>query len=551
MTGGIIQLAAYGIEDLFITGTPQITFFKVVYRRHTNFSTEQIPQYFTNQQVNFGKKVSLTISKNGDLMSNINLIVTLPQINQIQSDAKFAWVRKVGFAMIKTVEIEINSNMIDRHYGEWLAIWAELTGATSKNYSKAFDKMIGNTPELTNFTSSKPQTTLYIPLQFWFCRAIGLALPIVSLQYCDIRLNVEFNNADTCYNIAPSHYIKCKGDIVNFLPYEYIEQKIGTKIFAGQFVSFDTITKNLYYLSLSNNLLAGVPTTEINKSKYSIIGLSSGFTIMPESIDLTTNTQLSKTYLYAKIPTLVLSGCFVLINFHYVDEEERHSFLTSKQEYLIEQLYYTPSVLMNNVNQNIKLNVNQPCKMLIWIKQLQYISDYAMDYFNYTDSFRHKYNISNLYTGEKGSIVDHAFVPDPNNYKHVTDNVLYSNLEPEQVVGDNLSVNESLLLNGRERISKRSYDYYAYVQQMQHFKNVTTSGINMYCFSLMPELIQPMGTCNMSQIETIEIQMQLKQLASSNGVYFRAYGLCLNILRISNGLASPVFIDGGIINKNI
>lgn len=129
MTGALIQLVAYGIDDLYLTHDPQVTYFKVVYRRHTNFTAEAIVQPFINE-ANFGKKSTSVLSKNADLAGgNSYLVVTLPKVQTVNDEkAKFAWVKRVGFAIIKTIEIEINGRIIDRHYGEWLNLWAELTG---------------------------------------------------------------------------------------------------------------------------------------------------------------------------------------------------------------------------------------------------------------------------------------------------------------------------------------------------------------------------------------------------------------------------------------
>lgn len=174
MTGGLMQLVAIGQEDLFLTYKPQITFFKIVYRRHTNFSIEQIPQYFTGE-IDFGQKISCTVSRDGDLVGKMYLVITLPNVKKFSnSTTLFAWARRIGFVIIKSVEVLINGRQIDKHYGEWLNLWAELTGAFSSSHKDGFNKMIGDIPELTEFTNGKNEYTLYIPLYFWFCK-IGRA----------------------------------------------------------------------------------------------------------------------------------------------------------------------------------------------------------------------------------------------------------------------------------------------------------------------------------------------------------------------------------------
>jgi hypothetical protein len=186
MAGGLMQLVAYGAQDVYLTGKPQITFFKVVYRRHTNFAMESIEQTF-NGTVDFNRKVTTTISRNGDLIHKMYLQVELPAL----SGAGFRrWVDNVGHTLIKEVEVEIGGMRIDRHYGQWLHIWSELT--LQPGTEATYNKMTGNTTALTTPAASIPAATLYVPLQFWFCRNAGLALPLIALQYHEVKVNIEF-----------------------------------------------------------------------------------------------------------------------------------------------------------------------------------------------------------------------------------------------------------------------------------------------------------------------------------------------------------------------
>ena len=212
-----MQLVAYGAQDAYLTGNPQITFFRVVYRRHTNFAVEAIENPF-NGAPNFGKKVTCTIQRNGDLIHRMYLQATLPQVKITSDDngAEFRWLNWVGHNLIKSVELEIGGQRIDKHYGDWLHIWNELTQEAGKQAGYA--KMVGNVPQLTNIISAvgkdcdddcsapvtpesseqsrscTPEYTLYVPLQFWFCRNPGLALPLIALQYHEVRVNLEFND---------------------------------------------------------------------------------------------------------------------------------------------------------------------------------------------------------------------------------------------------------------------------------------------------------------------------------------------------------------------
>ena len=218
MGGGLMQLVAYGAQDVYLTGNPQITFWKVVYRRHTNFAMESIEQTF-NGQVDFGRKVTCTISRNGDLIHRVYLQVTLPEVTvtdkvsgliptvassasgtgvNLANQCFFRWVNYIGHALIRSVEVEIGGQRIDKHYGDWLNIWNELT--QEPGHQVGYDNMVGNNLLLTGAgLKHVDATTLYVPLQFWFCRNPGLALPLIALQYHEVRINMEFRNKEECY----------------------------------------------------------------------------------------------------------------------------------------------------------------------------------------------------------------------------------------------------------------------------------------------------------------------------------------------------------------
>ena len=183
-----MQLVAYGAQDVYLTGNPQITFFKVVYRRHTNFSIESIEQTF-NGDPDFGRKVTCTISRNGDLVNNMYLQATFPTVTDNSGALWTGWTNSLGYSLIKSIELEIGGQKIDKHYGEWLDIWDELTKRKS-NQSMVYKFNSDYTARGTNSSAF----TLYIPLQFWFCRNPGLALPLIALQYHEVKVNMELRD---------------------------------------------------------------------------------------------------------------------------------------------------------------------------------------------------------------------------------------------------------------------------------------------------------------------------------------------------------------------
>ena len=217
-----MQLVAYGAQDVFLTGTPEITFWKVSYRRHTNFAMESIEQTFSGQ-ADFGRRVTCTISRNGDLAYRTYLQVTLPEINKsmgTNNNLHARWLDFVGEQLIAQVYIEVGGQRIDRQYGDWMHIWNQLT--LSKEQQAGYYKMIGHTTQLTYLTNPSyanvagpcaangapnqvcaprnalPETTLYVPLQFCFCRNPGLALPLIALQYHEVKINIDFRPIGEC-----------------------------------------------------------------------------------------------------------------------------------------------------------------------------------------------------------------------------------------------------------------------------------------------------------------------------------------------------------------
>ena len=190
MAGGLLQIVASGAQDVYLTGNPQITFFKVVYRRHTNFSIESIQQFFRNEQnLDFGKSTYSVIERKADLMSGAVLEITLPKLNQTQSGATSVnWVNGIGNALIKSAVVKIGGYTVDTQSGEWMDIHSQYN--VSKDKQNTYDEMVGNRATSTNILADN-ELTLHIPLHFWFSNP-GLALPVEALQYHDVEIHFDF-----------------------------------------------------------------------------------------------------------------------------------------------------------------------------------------------------------------------------------------------------------------------------------------------------------------------------------------------------------------------
>jgi hypothetical protein len=185
MGGGLMQLVAYGAQDIYLTGNPQITFFKVVYRRHTNFSMEAIEQTWNGSSTTDGR-CTATISRNGDLVHRMYLeLAGTPSANADNLSC-----------LIKSVELEIGGQKIDKHSGKWMEIWAELTeknsnGVVAVNAAAGNGTLFQNTAGMGGMTGAAVAGRWTMPLQFWFCRNPGLALPLIALQYHEVKVILD------------------------------------------------------------------------------------------------------------------------------------------------------------------------------------------------------------------------------------------------------------------------------------------------------------------------------------------------------------------------
>ena len=273
MGGGLLQLVAYGAQDVYLTGNPQITFFKVVYRRHTNFAIEAIQQTF-NGNPGYGNRVTCQISRNGDLIHRMYLSVDMSE-NEVNLCPYF------GLRLIDYVELEIGGQKIDKQYSHWMYIWNELSLPTSKR--DGYKKMVGGYGGVI-------KDQLYIPLEFWFCRNVGLALPLIALQYHEVKVNILFQTADKCKSTSTAPTVFGSASLwVDYifldtderrrfaqLSHEYLIEQLqftGSESVSGDIVkpklSFNHPCKELYWFTTFNKTNAsGIEVNNINWFNY-------------------------------------------------------------------------------------------------------------------------------------------------------------------------------------------------------------------------------------------------------------------------------------------
>ena len=577
MGGGLMQLIAYGAQDVYLTGNPQITFWKVTYRRYTNFAIESIEQTF-NGQADFGRHVTCTISRNGDLAYRTYLQVTLPEINQLMGVGAYSqgsgrgvyarWLDFPGEQLVAQVEVEIGGQRIDRQYGDWMHIWNQLTMTSEQQ--RGYFKMIGNTTQLTFITdpsfaevdgpcdslaprqvcaprNALPETTLYIPLQFWFCTNPGLALPLIALQYHEVKINLDIRPIDECLWAVTS--LNCA------------DPTTGAQFPAGR-----SVAAAIAY-----------------------------------------NQSLVAASLY--------------VDYVFLDTDERRRMAQNPHEYLITQLQFTGDESVGSSSNKIRLNFNHPVKELIWVVQpdqnVDYCSSLVCDStlfktlgaqpFNYTDAIDALPNAIHAFGGpaevafntnsfidarglfQDAGALDSYIPPNFTGYWHgpsnpynevnlggpsVTGWSIEGNINYDPALtagtadhnggssvsdagtfvltetsldmhcwGQNPVVTGKLQLNGQDRFSEREGSYFSWVQPYQAHTRNPDEGINVYSFALRPEEHQPSGTCNFSRIDNATLQLVLSNatVEGTKTAKVRVYAVNYNVLRIMSGMGGLAY----------
>jgi hypothetical protein len=497
MGSGLLQLISYGIQDMYFTYKPQITFFKILYKRHTNFAIECIPQFF-NSNVDFNTKSTCIIAKTADLINKMYLVVNLPPIGKFfdipnesgLGNSKIsccAWTSNIGFQLINQIELEIGGRIIDRHYSDWFNIWYEIT--TSKSKRIGLDKMIGNIEELTKFTSYKQGYLLYIPLMFWFCRSPNLSLPLIALYNTEIKINVTFSSLDNCIILGPTHYILIIEDIILFEKGDILYQTINNVIYYYKFIIYDYILKRLYYIKITPEPL------NMNYKIYSQKNIN--YYATPDIKNGIEKLYYNKIKYFPYFLNLTLGDSYLLIDYIYLDMEERLKFAKNKHTYIIETLTFDNDKILYYANNKIKINYSLPCKEFILRCGYNYINNgYINDVFNYTTCI------------EKG-------------------NSIINNI--------------SILFNSQERFKQQNIEYFQYIQPYMYHTNNLPLGVNTYSFSINPQDFQISGYSNLTEFD-IQINLIIdKNVSFTRYVNFRLYALTINIIKIENGIFYLLF----------
>lgn len=494
MGGGLMQLVAYGAQDIYLTGNPQITFFKVVYRRHTNFSMEAIEQTFSGTP-DFGRKVVCTVSRNGDLIHRVYLQVGLPSINPQAPTDYVRWVNWVGHALVKNVEVEIGGQRIDKHYGDWLHIWNELTQTAERQ--DGYANMVGNVDRLFRPVGGAasgsatdpreagqvqgviPATTLFIPLQFWFCRNPGLALPLIALQYHEVKINLEFRSFDECIGYGTN--VPSTGSLESASLYV-------------DYIYLDTDERRRFAQVSHEYLIEQLQFTGDESVQQTNVKVKLNFNHPCK--ELVWVVQLDKC-VNANDPDSVVTK---------IKGRQWHN--------------YTDRVDATPYATNDPMNLNDLLDGVIDTdpKDIGAANNMTM-------------GVNDLASGIGGSSLTNEAAQGL---------LAHHNNAYDQ--GMNPTVRAKLQLNGHDRFSEREGRYFNLVQPYQHHTRVPSTGVNVYSFGLKPEEHQPSGTCNMSRIDNATLHLTLSAaVSSSTPAKVRVYATNYNVLRIMSGMGGLAY----------
>jgi len=509
MGGGLMQLVAYGAQDVYLTGNPQITFFKVVYRRHTNFAMESIQQTF-NGTSGFGKTVGATITKNGDLIGRMYLehSVTVASGDYSPRD------RHYGHALMKTYELEIGGQSIDKQYSQWLQCYNELTNPDYKNGGLTVLRSAGTATEYAIDTGNIGSDQAYTN-----------TFTVVGAEAGDIPYVVARNSLqDMSGNIITSSYLSA----VNTITYEYgtdTDQSGNEHVYfdgSGEVASFSTHSHRTVE-SQGNVIGDAIVFTEGSYQKMVCDRLLVGETGGGTGGAVAYRAHIPLQFWFCRSPGLALPmialqyhdvkveiefekqvNLFVTgtgntfgttqlwVDYFYLDTDERRRFAQVAHEYLIEQVQFPgKSSVTAATKKNVTLNFNHPVKELVWA---------------------------------------------------VFSNTATTPCKLTQLTNNNDTSDANVLklkLNGHERFAERKMTYFTRVQPYQHHTNTPVGDrIAVYSFALTPEEHQPSGTCNFSRIDKAVLEITPK---NTGNLY--VFALSYNVLRIMSGMAGLTYTN--------
>ena len=520
--GGLMQLVAYGAQDVYLTGKPEITFFKAVYKRHTNFAMETISQVFSGTP-GFGTRVTCPIARNGDLLTKMYLHVVLkgPDTN-VEAGKEWGWVSQVGHALIDTVELEVGGSKIDKQYGQWMNVWHHLT--RSEENESAYANMIGDTVESGSLSVNKKEVDLYIPLQFFFCRNNGLALPLIALQYHDVRVNFEFAKKANCVNYK---------DSVPGIQMDTCELLVDT-------IFLDTEERKRFAQSSHEYLIEQVQF----------------------SGEETVNSTSHRPELHFNHPCKALVWTFspnAWSGKQLAYHPDRQKMRENITKYALGQAGVKGSVEIKRIGNDTITSANAGSWDDYTPSTNTAVNTYSMVSIGtsaslYSDKAGfNAFNVdSYVLTGELlpdeviglGADACISYLNDDTGSNATPAkgwvNVNMHNLYSSGLTGGEPLAKASLQLNGQDRFKEQNGAYFSQVQSYQHWPHAADAGVYSYSFAVNPADHQPSGTCNMSRIDNAQLNLTMVKGHSEEST-LRIFAVNYNVLRVMSGMGGLAY----------
>jgi len=614
MGGGIISLVANGAQDVYLTGNPQITWFKVIYRRYTNFAMETIEQAIDSAKP--GGRYSVQVQRNGDLATKTALRVRVPAVTSDVLSAgtdKVAWVRRIGHALIREVVVKIGGMQIDKHVGVWFDVFYELTHTLEEE--RGYRELIGDVPELTTLRGKElgpnvsevllPEYTLYVPFQFWFCRNYGLALPLIALQYHEVRIDVELEDVTKllCWTgkTGPNmnnFSFKDAGIMIDYVYLESAERRkfaqLGHEYLIEQVQFGGEENVSINPNSTSNNqkykLNFNHPTKEIvwalkvgafngEANRSSFAGGRGKFLCYTND-----DSKWSDALDYAA--KNLVEGC-VFVNLRKTDNsikingQDAHLCSTADnadyndgQRVVVELMNTDVSGLDNNLSID---RVNET-DVVVYAYDTTYGdvnfallgTNNGVELFDYVDSarvvvrhtngvvesiecveVRHRLSLTDVSV----PVEDFSF-----DWRSEASRVFCEHLDVTVSQPSNYGLrldgrgnpvqSANIQLNGHDRFKLQEGSYFNYYQTKNHHTRTPADGINVYSFALHPEKHQPSGTTNLSRIDSTLLNINFSdslrlnnklKLDISRDSRLFIFAFSYNVLRVMSGMAGLAY----------
>ena len=493
MAGGLMQLVAYGAQDVYLTGNPKVTFFQAVYKRHTNFAMENIQQTVNGSATSSGR-VSVTVARNGDLIGQMyidlqtNLCNTFSGPSTTIMDA--CWIAERA---ILDIELSIGGQRIDKHYQRWWRLYSELylDDAKKSNYSQMASNPTGEA-YVASGTNGAAAGQVILPLIFFFNRNPGLFLPLIALQYHEVRLDFDLSpEYTTCFtstfNVWGNYVYLDTEERRRFAQkgHEYLIEQVQHTGTDSLNLSGQTTSGSGAQIRLSYNH----PVKEL----IWCITNNAGYT-GKQLWDFTSNCGTANTVLLSLNTSNVIYGSFA--GGLYPGAYYSNLNAAAANTYTVTPYGYAGTPLLVSVG----------------------------------------VNSSNL-AAQSGSIG----IPWTEDGQPTGTVITGPSAGRGQSVGPLASFR--LILNGQDRFKDQSGKYFNQVQPYWHHSGNPYPGIYSYSFALKPEEHQPTGTCNFSRIDNAQVDVRIKAGISSAqaGNTLEMWAVNYNVLRIQSGMGGLAF----------